>query len=119
MPPLLHNNQIDETAPGEEAKQLGETIVRAFNPRSVLDAGYRDGELLQALRAKGVEAHGLALDDDSADLEVEVQNLRETGLPKAPLGQEYDLIVLRRALFSRPNPERVVENLCARGRKTF
>lgn len=114
MPPLLHNRHIGETDPDEKALQLAEAVVRGFNPRSVLDAGCIDDELVQALRAKGVEAYGFALDDDSADLAAEVQNLRETDSSVIPLEEEYDLILIRSELFSRPIPVRAIEDLCAR-----
>lgn len=83
--------------------RIAERIVADIAPRTVLDAGCAMGLLVEALRDRGVDAHGIdvseyALRQAREDIRPYVRNASVTD----PLPQRYDLIVCIEVLEHLP-----------------
>jgi SAM-dependent methyltransferase len=96
--------------------QVADGIVRNLHPTSVLDAGCAMGFLVEALRKRGVEAHGIDISEyaisqvhDSVREYCSVASLTE------PLGGRYDLITCIEVVEHIPpaDADAVIANLCA------
>lgn len=96
--------------------ETAEHIVREINPRTVFDAGCATGYLVEALRARGVEAWGI----DSSEYAIE--HAREGARPFVSVGsvlepfpRRYDLITCIEVVEHLPETEAeaAVRNLCA------
>jgi SAM-dependent methyltransferase len=95
---------------------IADRIVSEIAPRCVLDAGCGFGFLVEALRARGVEAAGIDVSPYA------VQNIHESvrefcwsGSLTDDLPRTFDLIVTIEVLEHVPaaDAERVIANLCA------
>ncbi|MGB7686589.1 MAG: class I SAM-dependent methyltransferase [Solirubrobacterales bacterium] len=97
-------------------EKVADSIVREFHPASVLDAGCAMGFLVEALRKRGVEAHGVDISEyaisrvhDSVSEYCRVASLAD------PLDRRYDLITCIEVVEHIPPEETdpVIANLCA------
>ena len=95
--------------------RIAEHVVQHIRPRRVLDAGCAMGFLVEALRARGIEAFGFDLSSYA------IARVPESVRPwcwQANLTDEiagtYDLIVCQEVLphLTRPDAEAAVANLC-------
>lgn len=93
------NNYNDETYWMPICDRIAEQIIHDFSPKTVLDAGCSTGDLVEALRSRGVSAFGI----DSSELAIAkanatvhdfciVHSIAEP-LP-ADLPQKFDLIII-------------------------
>jgi methionine biosynthesis protein MetW len=92
-------------------------IIAAAVPSSarVLDVGCGDGELMAALRAKGVDARGLEIDPDNVTAAIArgqsvVQGDANRDLADYP-DDAFDYAILSQTLQTTERPDRVVDEL--------
>jgi hypothetical protein len=72
---------------------VADAIATQIGPRAVLDVGGVGGHLVAALRARGVEAHGLVLSEAAvADSVDAAAPFIRVGSPTAPIEGAYDLV---------------------------
>jgi len=96
--------------------KIADNIVRDLRPTSVLDAGCAMGFLVEALRARGVEAWGIDVSDYAiSQVDESVSEYCEVGSLSQPLSRRYDLIVSIEVLEHIPATETAIAlgNLCA------
>lgn len=96
--------------------RMADAIVRDLRPTSVLDAGCAKGFLVEALRERGVEAHGIDISEHAiAAVDSSVREHCRVGSLTEPLAERYDLIVCVEVLEHIPPAEAsaAVANLCA------
>jgi|GEM_PF-1329422 len=94
---------------------IAEAIVRKIGPATVLDAGCAMGLLVEALRARGVEAFGIDVSEYAiARVRDDLKPFCRRVSVLEPLPQRYDLIVCIEVLEHLPaqDCERAVDNLC-------
>jgi SAM-dependent methyltransferase len=91
-------------------------IQNAINPKTVLDAGCAKGFLVEALREKGVDAHGIDLS------EYAIENSHPSVRPyltiqslTTPISRRYDLVVTIEVLEHLPRieAEKAIQNICS------
>ena len=96
--------------------RIADGIVRDLRPTSVLDAGCAMGFLVEALSARGVDAHGIDVSehaiskvDESVRDRCAVANLTE------PQSRRYDLIICIETLehVAPGETDQAISNLCA------
>ena len=95
---------------------IADRIVADIRPRTVLDAGCAMGFLVEALRARGVEAYGIDLSEYAiAQVHPDARPYCRVGSVAEPFPQRYDLIVSIEVLehMPRAEAERAVANFCA------
>jgi SAM-dependent methyltransferase len=96
--------------------RIADRIVADIRPRSVLDAGCAMGFLVEALRARGVEAYGIDLSEYAiGQVHPDARPYCWVGSVAEPFPQRYDLIVSIEVLEHMPQAEaeRAVANFCA------
>jgi trans-aconitate methyltransferase len=96
--------------------EIADRIVADINPARVLDAGCAIGMLVEALRARGVDARGIDLSSyaiQSAPEELRPY-LREASIAE-PFGERFDLIVCIEVLEHMPpgDADRAIANIAA------
>jgi SAM-dependent methyltransferase len=73
---------------------IADWIVDTIQPTSVLDAGCAYGFLVEALRARGVEADGIDISEYAiAHVDPSMRDFCQVGSVLTPLDRRYDLIV--------------------------
>lgn len=95
---------------------IADRIVSDIGPTTVLDAGCALGFLVEALRARGVQAFGLDISEYAiANVHPSIRPFCWVGSLLDPLPQRYDLIVTIEVLEHIPpaEAERAIANLCA------
>lgn len=102
--------------------RIAENIIMNYAPRTVLDAGCAFGYLVEALRARGVEAYGLDISDYA--IEHIAENIREYCVVGSVVDEEYpasfperfDLIVCIEVLehIQPEEGEKAIRNFCRR-----
>lgn len=95
---------------------IADRIVADIGPRRVLDAGCAMGFLVEALRARGVEAWGLDISDYAIErVHESVKPFCRVGSITDDLGGDYDLIVSIEVAEHMPprEAERAITNVCA------
>jgi len=86
--------------------KIAEAIVRDLRPTSVLDAGCAMGFLVEALRARGVEAWGVDISEYAiSQVDESVREYCSVGSLAEPLSRRYDLIVSIEVLEHIPPTE--------------
>jgi SAM-dependent methyltransferase len=96
--------------------KIADAIVRDLRPTSVLDAGCAMGFLVEALRARGVEAWGIDISKYAISQAHEsVREYCQVGSLTDPLSHHYDLIVSIEVLEHIPAAEgsTAIASLCA------
>lgn len=95
---------------------IADRIVSDIRPASVLDAGCAMGFLVEALRARGVQAWGVDISDYAiGQVHPDVREFCRVGSIVEPFERRYDLIVCIEVLEHMPaaEGERAIANLCA------
>lgn len=95
---------------------IADRIVSDIRPRTVLDAGCAMGFLVEALRARGVQAWGVDISEYAiSQVHQSVRDFCRVGSIADPFDRRYDLIVCIEVLEHMPAAEgtRAVANLCA------
>lgn len=95
---------------------IADRILSDMQPKTVLDAGCAMGFLVEALRARDVEAWGIDISDYAISQAHEsVRAFCNVGSVSAPLPRRYDLIVCIEVLEHMPkaDAEAAVANFCA------
>ncbi|MEX2106808.1 MAG: methyltransferase domain-containing protein [Solirubrobacterales bacterium] len=96
--------------------KIADGIVRDLRPASVLDAGCAMGFLVDALRARGVDAWGIDVSDYAiSQVGESVREYCSVASLADPIPRRYDLIVSIEVLEHIPPTEAntVIANLCA------
>jgi len=96
--------------------KIADAIVRDLRPTTVLDAGCAMGFLVEALRARGVEAYGVDVSEYAiSQVDDSVREYCSLGSLAEPLPRRYDLIVSIEVLEHIPPTEApaAIANLCA------
>jgi SAM-dependent methyltransferase len=96
--------------------KIADAIVRDLRPSSVLDAGCAMGFLVEALRARGVEAWGIDVSEYAiSQVHESVQEYCSVGSIAEPLPRRYDLIVSIEVLEHIPPTDgaAAISALCA------
>jgi SAM-dependent methyltransferase len=95
---------------------IADRIMSDINPKRVLDAGCATGMLVEALRARGVEARGIDLSSFAVQSAPETLRpyLREGSIVD-PIGERFDLIVCIEVLehMTAEDADRAIANLTA------
>jgi SAM-dependent methyltransferase len=95
---------------------IADRIVTDINPKRVLDAGCATGMLVEALRGRGVDAHGIDLSSFAIQSAPETLRscLREGSIAE-PFGERFDLIVCIEVLEHMPaeDADRAIANITA------
>jgi SAM-dependent methyltransferase len=95
---------------------VADRIIADVRPRTVLDAGCAMGFLVEALRARGVEAYGIDISEYAiAQAHPGIRPYCAVGSVAEPFPMRYDLIVSIEVLEHMPQAEaeRAVANFCA------
>ena len=95
---------------------VADRIVADINPRRVLDAGCAIGMLVEALRARGLDARGIDLSSFAIDsAPAALRPFLRTGSIAEPFDERYDLIVCIEVLEHMPPDEadRAIANIAA------
>lgn len=95
--------------------RIADRIVADIAPRRVLDAGCAKGFLVEALRARGVEAFGVDLSPYAIDqVDPSVKDYCRVGSITDDLGGDYDLITCIEVVEHMPPAEGLaaIGNLC-------
>lgn len=96
--------------------RIAERIISDMQPKTVLDAGCAMGFLVEALRAKGVEAWGIDISEYAiSQVHESVKAFCNIGSVTASLARRYDLVVCIEVLEHLPKAaaEAAVANFCA------
>ncbi len=94
---------------------IADHIVAEIQPGTALDAGCALGFLVETLRARGVDAHGIDISEHAIQqVHPEVRPYCRVGSLLDPLDRTYDLIACIEVLehLPRQDAERAVANLC-------
>jgi SAM-dependent methyltransferase len=95
--------------------EIADRLVVALDPKSVLDAGCAIGMLVEALRARDVEAYGIDVSEWAIEnMPDEVRQYCRQGSLAAPIEGHYDLVTCIEVIEHIPQPDdiRAVEQLC-------
>jgi SAM-dependent methyltransferase len=95
--------------------KIADRIVRDLEPRSVLDAGCAMGFLVEALRARAVEAYGIDISEYAiSKVDESVADYCRVASLTEPLGRRYDLITCVEVVehISVEEAETVIATLC-------
>jgi hypothetical protein len=95
---------------------VADGIVRSLHPSSVLDAGCAMGFLVEALHARGVDAHGVDISEYAiSEVHESVRERCSVASLAEPLERRYDLITSIEVLEHIPPAEidAVIANLCS------
>lgn len=85
--------------------RVADEIVRVLNPRTVFDAGCAIGFLVEALRARGVDAHGIDLSEYAiGEAPAELQPFLRVATVDEELEGRYDAVVCIEVLEHVPPP---------------
>jgi hypothetical protein len=96
--------------------QIADRIVAALNPTTMLDAGCAIGMLVEAMRARGVEAYGQDISEWAIEnIPEEVRRYCRQGSLAEPIDGHYDLVTCVEVVEHIPQPDdaRAIEQLCA------
>lgn len=96
--------------------EVADGIVRDLHPASFLDAGCAMGFLVEAMRERGVDAHGIDVSEYAiSKVDPSVADRCRVGSLAEPLERRYDLIACIEVLEHIPPAEagRAIANLCA------
>ncbi len=96
--------------------EVADGIVRDFHPTSVLDAGCAIGLLVEALRARGVEASGFDVSEYAISrVHESVAEHCRVGSLTEPIEGRYDLITCIEVIEHLPpeDADRALANICA------
>ena len=96
--------------------EVADNIMNQVAPRTSFDAGCAIGMLVEALRARGVDARGMDVSEWAiSQVPEELRPYCQVGSITEPIDGHYDLITCIEVLEHLPAAEadRVVENLCA------
>lgn len=94
---------------------LADRIIQEIRPTSVLDACCGDGDLVERLRQRGVEAWGMDISENALrSVPPDVQSYCWLGSLVDPLPRRYDLIICLdvHELLTPSEAERAIKNLC-------
>jgi hypothetical protein len=95
---------------------LADAIVRELNPATVLDAGCAKGLLVESLRDRGVDAHGIDISRHAIEcVRRDVQAYCSVQSILDPLPRRYDLVVCMEVVEHLPveEAEAAIAALCA------
>lgn len=98
------------------AHHFADGVVRALNPSSVLDVGCALGFVVEALRARGVEAFGVDVSEYAiSQVAEEVAEFCSVGSLLEPLGRRVDLVMCIEVIEHLPAEDAsdAVASLCA------
>jgi SAM-dependent methyltransferase len=96
--------------------RLADRLIADFMPQRVLDAGCATGLLVEAMRARGVDAWGIDISEHAIDQAPdEIKAFCTVGSVAEPFGSTYDLITCIEVVEHMPavEAERAIANLCA------
>jgi len=96
--------------------RIADALVASIGPRSVLDAGCALGFLVSALRARGVDAHGVDLSEFAIEsVPTDLRPFCRVGSLTEPFDREYDAVVCIEVLehLLPAEAEPAIENICA------
>lgn len=96
--------------------RIADHIISVMQPRTVLDAGCAMGFLVEALRARGVEAWGIDISEYAiSQVHESVSAYCIVGSVTTPLTRRYDMITSIEVLehLTKADAEAAVENFCA------
>lgn len=96
--------------------RIADRIVSDIQPKSVLDAGCAMGFLVEALRARGVEAWGIDISDYAiSQVHESARDFCSVGSVTTPFLRRYDLITCIEVLEHLPkaDAEAAIDNFCA------
>lgn len=95
---------------------IADRIVADFAPKTVLDAGCAWGFLVEALRARGINAHGIDISEFAiGKVAPEIAPFCKVGSIAEPFDTRYDLIVTMEVVEHMPpqDADRAIANLAA------
>jgi hypothetical protein len=101
---------------------LADAIVRELNPATVLDAGCANGLLVESLRDRGVDAHGIDISQHAIEcVRRDVQAYCSVQSILDPLPRRYDLVVCMEVVEHLPieEAEVAIAALCAAADDVF
>jgi SAM-dependent methyltransferase len=96
--------------------RVAEWIARTIGPDTVLDAGCAYGFLVERLRARGIDAHGIDVSEYAlAQVDPAVRPFCQVGSVTQPFGRRFDLIVCQEVVEHLPAHEaaQAIANLAA------
>jgi SAM-dependent methyltransferase len=120
--PSYYRNYWGDAGPYERNERwlkffgdVADGIVRDLHPVSVLDAGCAMGFLVEALRKRGVDAHGIDISEYAiSQVHESVREHCDVASLIEPLERRYDLIACIEVIEHIPPAEtdKVISNLC-------
>ena len=95
---------------------VADRIIALANPRTTLDVGCAKGLLVQALAARGVDAHGLDVSTHAIEnAHEDVRDRLSVASATEPIDGHYDLITCIEVLehMSAADAQAAIDNMCA------
>jgi Methyltransferase domain len=96
--------------------QIADRIVASLHPTNMLDAGCATGMLVEAMRARGVDADGIDISEWAIEnMPPEVRKHCRQGSLADPIDGHYDLVTCVEVVEHIPQPDdaRAIEHLCS------